>query len=563
MKDVLLLAADGKARASIFVAKTCDRVTRFAARELSRYLAAMTGAKFSVQEAGGRPARNNQPAILVGTGDCEKSLVEPLVPCVEPFDGYSIRAQDNRLFIGGHNSRSTLYGVYDFLETIGCRFVEPGIEHVPQVKTLAVRRLHRKEVGAFPLRNIFRSAVVTTRHAAFDFLAPDLFVPQIDWMAKRRLNHHVFYIDYYRFDLWEKHKAPVLNALLDRGFNLEVTHHSLHYFCPPDENHDFSGFGPATYQRDHPDWYIPSLECGSRGRWQTRVELPAVRKIVIQRFLDYARRNPELKIIGLWPDDIPMNNPSVGLNPSDGYLRFWNQVADALAGAFPDKLIGIIAYFELIRPPRRTIPRPNEHCWYCPMERNFHYPLRDKRNHDFLKHLKSWTRKLASHRLAVFDYYGWSAPFVPYRDIMKDDLQLYRELGVGGQYAWTGFTRNILGEDWRWALDLYVLAHLLWNPLADARRLEQTWAEGVFGASAARILDFFDFLKRAHHEQARKGLTGYILQDWAGDCRWISLEVLRRAQQILDAARKTTADPRILRRIALLEKMTAHGATAH
>lgn len=531
---------------TIVLPENPDRVLRFAARELQRYLKTMGGTTLPI-----RAPRKGETSITLATCDASDSM-----------DEYRIDSRGNDVRIDGVNSRSVLYGVYDLLETLGCRFVEPGIEHVPRLKTVSVPRINRTETAAFALRNIFRTATVGRHDAEFHFLDPDLFLPQIDWMAKRRLNHHNFYIDYYRLDLWEKHKQPVLDAFLDRGIDLEVTFHSLHYFCPPDENHDFGKFGPSTYQRNHPNWYLPAYEIGSRGRWQTRVELPAVQKIVRDRYLDYVRRNPELKIVGIWPDDIPMNNPTPWLNPSDGYEKFWNRIADALASEFPDKFLGTIAYFELIKPPRKVMPRANEHCWFCPLERNFHYPLRHPRNRKFLPWLKRWAQCLAPQRLAVFDYYGWSVPFIPYREIMRDDLQAYHELRVGGLYGWSGFTANILGEDYRWALDMVALTHLLWDPRARLRPIEETWTGDVFGAAAGPVLDFHDFLKAAHRRESKRGLADYIFMGFAGDSRWIHLDSLHRAQRILSCARqRARGDERIRKRIDQLEQLAAHGAT--
>lgn len=562
MNSILTLATDGKAHTPILICKESGRVTRFAARELAKYLHAMSGVRFTIREVTDVDLGNDLPAILVGPGRWERQLDESLDACTDPFDGYTLLTADNKLFVRGHNARSTLYGVYDLLERLGCHFVEPGIEHVPKLKRVVVPALHVREVAAFTVRNIFRNIVAPFKKMdGFRFLDPELFVPQIDWMAKRRLNHHDFYIDYYRFDLWEKYKGPVLDALLDRGFTLEETFHSLHYFCPPDENHDFGDWGSATYQRNHPDWYLPAYECGPRGRWQTRVELPVVQKIVIERYLDYVGRNPELEIVGLWPDDIAMNNPAPGLNPSDGYLKFWNRAADALKGAFPEKYLGIIAYFELIKPPRKVMPRANEHCWYCPLERNFHYPLRDARNKKFHRYLKPWVKTMAPQRLVVFDYYGWSVPFIPYRDIMRDDFALYHEAGAAGVYAWSGFTHNLLGEDNRWAADFYALSHLLWNPHQPVRPLEEAWTRGVFGSAAGQVLDFLDCMKAAHQRAACKGLKDYIMMEFAGDNRWIDVDLLHKAQAILAGARKATNDERASKRIDQLEKLAAHGIT--
>ncbi len=424
---------------------------------------------------------------------------------------------------------------------------------MPPCETLSAPPLQRRETARFALRNIFRNIVHVQRSAPFTFLNPDLHLPQIDWMAKRRLNHYEFYVDFYRYDLWEKHKAGILDALLDRGFDLEVTHHSLHYFCPPDENHDWGEYGPETYLRNHPDWYLPAYECGARGRWQTRVELPEVQRVVFSRYLDYLRRNPELKIVGLWPDDVPMNKPYKGLSHTDGYLKFWNKLSRWLAKEFPDRLLATIAYFELIAPPEKVVPAPNQHLWFCPISRNYMHSLSDRRNREFRAHLRAWIEKMPPGRVANFEYYGWCMPMIPHRENMRRDLPVYRDMGSGGMYAWAGFTHNILGQEYRWAIDLYVLSELLWNPAADVTAAEQTWARQIYGPAAEAVLDFYDLLKRAFLQERRQGLSSSY--------QWVSVEVLRQAQERLARARERAASAEAVRRIDLLEKWTAWGAT--
>jgi hypothetical protein len=109
---------------------------------------------------------------------------------------------------------------------------------------------------------------------------------------------------------------------------------------------------------------------------------------------------------------------------------------------------------------------------------------------------------------------------------------------------------------------MYAFTHLLWNPDTKLRPLEEEWATHVYGPAADATLDIFDFLKSAHRREAKRGLKGYIFQEFAGDARWISLDTLHRAQQLLAAARRRAAgNERVLSRINQLEKLAAHGST--
>jgi len=119
---------------------------------------------------------------------------------------------------------------------------------------------------------------------------------------------------------------------------------------------------------------------------------------------------------------------------------------------------------------------------------------------------------------------------------------------VAGTYAWSGFTRDILGEEARWSLDFFALSQLLWNPEANLTPIEERWARGVFGSAAEDILAFYDLLKKAHQQEAAAGLAGYTMG--YGRNEWISLDLLRKAQKVLGRARKN-ASP----------EASAHGCT--
>ena len=109
----------------IIVPEDAALPVRFAAGELSRYLAQMTG------------------VILPVMADCLSEGSHEL--CVGPVkraetpdtadlihDGYRIVTRGERLFVAGGSERGVVYGVYALLEEgFGCRFFAKGAEHVP------------------------------------------------------------------------------------------------------------------------------------------------------------------------------------------------------------------------------------------------------------------------------------------------------------------------------------------------------------------------------------------------------------------------------------------------
>lgn len=551
----IMLAVRGRPLASIFIAPDADRVIRFAAEELRKYLSRISGAVFQVQEKAPSLVGGDTPAIVLGAKAEDFAFHGLSDPCSDPFDGFVIRTDGPHLLLLGHNSRSVLYAVYALLESSGCEFVEPGIEKIPRCSTLIVKPLNKTEVCSLPLRNIFRVIMFAAR-SNFRFLDPGFAVPQIDWMAKRRLNHYEFYVDFFRFDLWEKHKGQVLDALLDRGFDIELTHHSIHYFCPPDEDHDYGNYGPDTYRCRHPEWFVRS----PGGLWQTRVDRPAVRRLIIRRYVEFLKRNPELKIASLWGDDDSVGTADQRLNPAEVYLQtFWNKVSLALQRELPEKRLSIFAYLDLMTPPKKVKPHPNQHCWFCPIDRDYRFPMAAARNRHFLPLLRDWCKVMAPYQVGVFEYYGWAKTFIPFHSMMRDDFARYRDLGAAGVYGWAGYTYNLMGFDWRWALDLNILARLLWNMEADVPAAGEAWACGVFGPAGDRINAFYDYIRSRFRMETAKGLT----RAWGNmdECEWMSLETARGAQLILAEARKKAAEPWIVRRIDLLEKTLLRNVT--
>ena len=544
----LVLAENRESMVYIIISTKACRVTHFAAGEMSTYLKKISDVEFEIIEKADCPLNT----VLLSTSGKNNIFCPTACFDDKEHDSFEVLADKDGASIQGSNGRSVLYGVYSFLEALGCSFAEPDKEIIPEAKRLEIPCMELKSRAAFKLRNVFRIQIVKSRLAEFDGLEPEHHLPQIDWMAKQRLNHYVFYVDYYRYDLWEKYKHQILDALLDRGFIIEVTHHSILYFCPPNENCDFGNYGAETYKENHPDWYVPALFYGSE--YQARIELPEVQKIIKERYLEYLRNNPELDIVGLWPGDSAMNQPYPDLSNTDGYMKFWNNISDAVKKEFPEKKLCTLAYFELTPPPRQIIPNDNLHVWFCRHDDNYFYPITDERNKKYYDLLKGWTKVMVPENIACFHYYGWMPVLTPFTDNMKADLSVYKEMNLAGVYGWSGFTYNIMGNDYRWARDLYVFSRLLWEPKQEVERLERKWAEAVFTGSVLEILVFFNTLKHAHKAESKKGL--------AAGKSWISLDLLHELQGILANARSNAKTPEELNRINLLEQTAAAGSAA-
>lgn len=111
------------------VSRDASPSERHAARELEQCLFEMTGARLPV--AGDRD-RVRGPTILLGRSEALEALGVK-IPWEELGDErFTLKTVGNHLVIAGGRRRGTLYGVYEFLERLGCRWYTPDFTVTPR-----------------------------------------------------------------------------------------------------------------------------------------------------------------------------------------------------------------------------------------------------------------------------------------------------------------------------------------------------------------------------------------------------------------------------------------------
>ena len=136
----ITLAENARAKASIVVPANARPIVKFAAKELAEHLKAMTGAAFPVGEKPGTGVN-----IYLGFGDAANFAADEFV----------IKARGKRIDIYGKDTdakvylfnyfydnpdKGTLRGVYNFLDSLGVRWLAPGKDgfYVPVRRTLRI-----------------------------------------------------------------------------------------------------------------------------------------------------------------------------------------------------------------------------------------------------------------------------------------------------------------------------------------------------------------------------------------------------------------------------------------
>jgi len=452
-----VLARNGRAESTLVVAAEATAAEHNAARELSAYLEAITGARFVVVT---NPARPPSRAIFVG----RSRWAERLFPSV-PWEGlgpdsYVHQTRGGHLLLAGGRPRGTLYAVYRFLaEHGGVRWWTPWAMHAPRRPTLHVPPLDVEVRPVFEYREPFW-------FCAFD--------PR--WKVRNGVNGA---------------HPPIPpewgDCIRYKGFA-----HTFYALVPPSEH----------FAR-HPEWFSWIDGRRTHERAQLCLSNPELRAFVAERVRAWLRESPEARIVSVTQNDWHGNcqcpncralDEAEG-SPAGSLLDFVNEIAARIEPEFPHVWVDTFAYQYTRRPPRRLRPRSNVVIRLCSIEANFREPLDHPSNAAFLEDLQGWSRR--APRLYVWDYTTDFANYLlphPNWFTLGPNVRLFQRHGVRGVFEQGAY------QDWgaeMAELRAWVLAQLLWNPQQDDRRLIREFLEGYYGAAAGPIGQYLELLHRA------------------------------------------------------------------
>ncbi len=467
----LRLFADNQPAAIVAIAPNSPPAVDFAARELSRYLAIITGGRFPVHK--GQPP-DDARVLRLGV-----DLADAPDLSGGKRGGYGWRVHEGGMQIAGAEPGAVLHAVYDLLETLGCRWLHvwEGGEIVP-----------RDPEAALPFGETIREPAMT--HREFTNLMPidRQYVHHIDWMAKNRFNRFMVFANIE--GSIEQYATLLEPEVLARGMQATMGHHSFRYFLPPEEFFD-----------DHPEWY--ALIDGERStQGQICTSNPAVVEVVAERVCEFMAAHPQIEMVGLWPNDgfgwcqCPACVALEDRRPSqfwqdhprrtDTYLRFVNAVAERVAREHPDRRLSALAYVNYADAPQSVGVAENVAVCYAAFHRCLKHPLRpdvrcDRMNAAYAREFERW-REVVSDDLYVFNYLMQIHTLsIPYRitRMLQPNWRWLIEVGCDG------YTTEFVPEEWMtFALNAHLMGRLAWDPTIDVDRLLTRWYADIYGPAA-------------------------------------------------------------------------------
>lgn len=503
----LQLAAGGKTRYSIVVDPEAIASEKHAAAELAVFLKQVTGADFPVQTTAQMPAG---PLLLVGPGRAASQVapqrsLEDLKP-----DGIVIETVGEHLLLAGDRPRGTLYAVYSFLEdAVGCRWWSSKVSTIPSLPDLTVTEQHVRYVPPLEYRESFWAD-------AFDG----------DWAARNKSNGNSEHLE-------DKHGGKV-------RYGGPFFVHTFAQLIPP-----------ATYFKEHPEYFSEVHGQRLDGYAQVCVTNEAVKQLITAKVLAYLREDPHAQIISVSQNDC--DNHCLCANckqleeqegsPAGPLLHLVNYVAAEVAKQYPQVAIDTLAYQYTRQPPRHVKPLPNVIVRLCSIECDFAHPLTAPSNRKFADDIRGWSQ--ICRRLYIWDYTTNFAHYIqphPNLRVLGPNIRFFVEHGVRGIFEQGGYTS--LGAEFA-ELKAWVLAKSLWNPRLDDQSLIREFVHGYYGAAAAPLLQYIQLL----HDEAEAKRTNLTCFS-SPLAEFLNLALLTKADQLLEQAEAAVQGaPAVLQRV--------------
>ena len=467
-KFEIVLAAEKSPRATIILGQNASLPEEFAAQEFCRYIQRISGAELPIRT---NMEETEGPRILIGGPDTNRKTAQVFESADIDFgaldlgeEGFVVRTVEENLVLAGACGRATLYSVYTLLEHLGCRWFAPGElgEVVPRMETVTVGPLDIVEKPSLSYRALMHHLAPTSEH-----------VEWIDWMIKNKLNRLLAPLRVNPDDQpyeqnYELTKRVLGQDMAKRGLLIEASHHSYtSYWLRKEE-----------YFAAHPNWY--ALRNGKRVAHQLCLSNPEVVGVMIEKVLDFIKRNPEVDIIGLYADDGQQYCQCDGCRAlgtlTDQNVHFVNQVARAVYEKYPEKRLSVLAYYEIIKPPTR--------------ERLFKNLVLSIASGDAVI-VKGWREKGAreiyiyEYTLGLGTYADTSLPHDWHRSTAVT-LTDYKRMGLIGAAP-----QSELANFYTYALNYYVFARFSWDTKLNIEALLDDYFEKFYGVAAEPMKAYF------------------------------------------------------------------------
>ena len=453
---------NGKSAWSVAVPKNAARPICYAAEELTKTIAKISGASLPVISADRAPVDN--VIRLIQADDRQE-------------DVFLVKTHPNAIELKGSSPRAVLFAAYAFLrDHIGARWYWPGSdgEFLPPIRRFDVTESEKEYRSPFTLREMSICGIPGHRHEDTE-----------RWFAKQFLNSGLNS---------EKVQSDLGLVRITNG----------HYVSLPGKE----GARKRLFA-SHPDWF--SMLNGRRdmkglaGCWSNEGYF----NYVVSNLVGLVRSR-KADIANLFPADIVPRCECHGCtrNP-DLSARWWNfyaRIIDAMCRELPDQRFAGIAYMEYRAVPGIKV-KNLDYVEYCHYNRCYFHSLGDsacKMNARSMTEFRSWAEQ------APLGLYGYEfdifrgSPYLPLWRVLADEMRIFRDMGLKRVKTEYGvdmhrligkspLPRSQIGQ-LSCRLSYYVWAALAFDPSLDEKVLVRDFCQHVYGAGAEDMTAYHELM---------------------------------------------------------------------
>ena len=500
------LTNNGNVYMPIVIPDNPTKVEEYSANELKEHLDKMSGVDFPIIKFSASDYVKR--AIYVGDSPKARELLNNLDPKKLDFDTTIIKTSGENLVLLGHPKRGTLFSVISFLEDeLGVRWWTSTESFIPQKSTITVKEQDTRYTPALKHRRLdyyeWKTDKFPARLRAGDLVFPD--------KKLQRQTNNIDAIGYHSF---------------------------------------YRVLSPKKYFDSHPEWF----SMNSKGkRYHKKGEQLAqlcltneeMTKEFTKNVLERIRKTPHATFAHISQNDYynyceckkctDFVNAH-GKEQSALMVHFVNKVAEEVEKEFPNIKVVTFAYQYTRHAPQNIKPRHNVWIELCSIECDFAHPLETDTDYGFTKDIQDWSKLTKNLTIwnYVTNYNNLMYPF-PNLHCIGQDINFFVKNNAVGLFEQADNYCSI-GDFVR--LRHWVMAHLMWNPSLDTKKLVREFLYGYYTEEVGKYLEeyLWTLNDRAYN---LKYFQGCYVVDWL---LWMDIDTFIKASKAMEKAFDTAIE---------------------
>ncbi len=507
----------------IVLSKEASISEKWAAKDLAEHLNKMTGLEFAVT---GEEKTIPEKAILIGDSAAVKALGVNIDAKKLGTDGFVLKKIKDRVIIAGGRVRGTMYGVYELLEKMGCRWWAPGESTIPQLAKLVFPAVDLEKIPVLEYRDLLYGDLWLGRKEDPD--SSSKWYEGRQWCARNRI--HASY-----------HEMPdeLAPIAMDRAIA-----HGVTKYLPKD-----------VYFETHPEYYclIKGKRLANQPCWTNEEAI----KLAAKNALAVLDQHPGWKLITLGQEDDSMICQcetcaalvKKHVNSSALVVYFINGVARIVKEKYPEVWLNTNAYSWSQAAPVGIKCEDNVMITIPPIRCNYAQPLEEgfpKENSDYKKDVEDWSKLCKK-----FYVWGYTTNFVNYVMpwpnffVIQPNIKWLVSKNIRGIFEQGSHTMDN-GQFSK--LCMWLEAKAMWEPDLDGRELVKEFCLGYYGSKAGPLI--WEYINMLEDKVIKEHLPIWSTHRTFLSAPHLTPEIISAAEQKFRQAEKLAkAEPDILRRV--------------